>query len=115
MKTNSTLLTRHNVNEPDDSRVGRSAKNCQFAKIFVEGDENASVSVSPRQNLVISWINRPIANPFDVKPCDLELVADTCPNAAIEEEFDNKHTGLIFMSYEGGFIALLSDDFASVG
>lgn len=82
----SGLLQITKIDEPDDSRVGRTEGNRKLAEILVERDQYLPVSCRVGKDFVVSWIGRPVTYPLHLVPGPFEIYLGAGPDATVEQE-----------------------------
>ena len=80
------LLRRSEIDKPQDSGVRGVEYDRKFAKILVEGNDHLSVSCSMREDRVIAWIARPVANPLHLMARTFKGGRGSRPYATVEQK-----------------------------
>ena len=91
------------IHEAHDTNVRSPFHDGQLAEIFVEGDQNLSLTECMRQQLIVAWIAPPISCRLDIVSDGGERLARPTPDTTVEK---NLHT-LTFG--QRGFNALVPD------
>jgi len=61
-----SLTSDRTVHQPNDTAVWFTANDCEFTKVFVKRNEDASFGPCTGKDCCISWVSRPVANPSNV-------------------------------------------------
>ena len=80
------LLVRRNVDEPNDSAVGLSADNREFAKVLVECCDDLPVIRGSRENGGVPRVLGPIGDVFDLMPALAKDVTRRSGDARIQQD-----------------------------
>lgn len=72
--------------ESHDSGVGLAADDGEFPEILVECHKDARLLMSAPQDLLITWIRRPIAGPDNIVTGLRESNSSPAPNTTIEQD-----------------------------
>lgn len=83
--TGFPLPRSRKAHQPHDSRVLHSPDNRELTKVLVQSHEHSRFSISMEQDLVVTGVLVPIANPPHVVPMSLELTNGLPTDAGIEE------------------------------
>ena len=83
-QTDGALLLHRHSDETQDAGVREPAEEHQLAKVFVAGDEDATLPVGVLQDGRVARIWAPVAGPDDIVAGCLELVASAVPDACVE-------------------------------
>jgi hypothetical protein len=82
-----SLLRGGQNHQPNNSGMGLTPHHRKFTEIFVERDENPTLSMGQGQDFIIARISRPVSRPDDIVPCGFQRIDRTTPDAGIKQEF----------------------------
>lgn len=86
LEADKPLLGGAEVNQPDESAVGMASKYPQFAKIFIERNENAAFAAGEVEQDHITGVFRPIPGPDHLMSCGLQLGFGVRSQAGIQQD-----------------------------
>ena len=67
--------------------MGLTSHHRKLTKVFVERDENPTISMGQGQNFIVTRISRPVSRPDDIVSCGFQQIDGTTPDAGIKQNF----------------------------
>lgn len=80
------LLTRRDVDQPDDAVMANAANDRQLGEVLVEGHQDSLLPLGKRQDLAIPRVLGPLSRPEHIVAGAGKRTARSAPDASVQED-----------------------------
>ena len=79
-----SLLRGGQNRQPNNAGMSLTTHHRQLTEVFVERDQNPTLSMGQGQDFIVAGISRPVSRPDDIVSCGFERIDRATPDAGIK-------------------------------